>query len=82
MEILHTTGIHKQVGEPKKVRKKVQPSGNRKDLKCVRRRRRRRRLWSMSIDSYVQYISCLFYTIVKFTQYITLLFTFFIIMCT
>ena len=43
MEILHTTGIHKQVGEPKKVRKKVQPSGNRKDLKCVRRRRRRRR---------------------------------------
>ena len=25
MGILHTTGIHKQVGEPKKVRKKVQP---------------------------------------------------------
>jgi hypothetical protein len=25
MEILNTTGIHKQVGEPKKVRKKVQP---------------------------------------------------------
>ena len=24
MEILHTSGIHKQVGEPKKVRKKVQ----------------------------------------------------------
>ncbi len=23
MEILHTTGIHKQVGDPKKVRKKV-----------------------------------------------------------
>ena len=25
MEILHTTGIHKQVGDPKKVRKKVPP---------------------------------------------------------
>jgi hypothetical protein len=27
MEILHTTGIHKQVGDPKKVRKKVPPFG-------------------------------------------------------
>ena len=25
MEILHTTGIHKQVGDPNKVRKKVPP---------------------------------------------------------
>ena len=54
-------------------------SGNRKDLKCVRRRRRRP---SVSIDSYVQYILFSFYTIVEFTQYITLLFTFFIITCT
>ena len=32
-------------------------SGNRKDLKCVIRRRRRRRPSSVSIDSHVQYIS-------------------------
>ena len=44
-------------------------SGNRKDLKCVVVVVRG--LWSVSIDSHVQYISFSFYTIVKLTQYIT-----------
>jgi hypothetical protein len=30
MEILHTTGIHKQVGDPTKVRKKVPPFATKK----------------------------------------------------
>jgi hypothetical protein len=32
MEILHTTGIHKQVGDPKKARKKVQPFAPQKTI--------------------------------------------------